>query len=507
MCDRVWLQMTTVMCTDDYWWVTSLEQLGECHVDPRAKHSIDPIDFMVEKGWIGAALIPWRRMRLAIIWLRHSGTGDFFRVSWKMPWQLNMEPLKNQGFKGCPFFQDVRSLRFFCAWYSWILEFLKIEFWFSMALWNGILWCRLSWRIGEFFVPNMAWRKDFARSFRSYTAWRGNSTPGQWYFRFFVAFQLLFWRESLRWAKVSWRSIQLVQSWIHWCPEEVAHSALKCWQHNGYGALAACSTGKRYWGDTHRSHLFQLFPVKFIIFLGCFHVHTTYLSEAGRFLDSFSMFLPFVFQSCAQRLNAFSTSAVFDSFRVAGFSTSWCSHILYITRGCEHVPKVRRTQRTQRTHESSRIFLHDWKLRESCVVLMLLILNFMTGIERSNDRSPWLSPWWFAQLPAPGGTDPTPAPVVKSGEFGCSDGQQPLHLFQFRLWVCTLCQILHKMYLGLPLDVVEIAEPVSRMCWSISLWLILLLIHWFPQAKRGVLQTCNMQLFLSCCLHVWSPPM
>lgn len=61
------------------------------------------------------------------------------------------------------------------------------------------------------------------------------------------------------------------------------------------------------------------------------------------------------------------------------------------------------------------------------------------------------------------------------------------------------------MYLGLPLDVVEIAEPVSRMCWSISLWL--LLIHWFPQAKRGVLQTCNMQLFLSCRLHVWSPPM
>ena len=73
--------------------------------------------------------------------------------------------------------------------------------------------------------------------------------------------------------------------------------------------------------------MFQLFPVKFIIFLGCFPVHTTYLSEAGRFLDSFSMFLPFVFQSCAQRLNAFSTSAVFDSFRVAG--TSWCSHIHY----------------------------------------------------------------------------------------------------------------------------------------------------------------------------------
>ena len=164
-----------------------------------------------------------------------------------------MEPLKNQGFKGCPFFQDVRSLRFFCAWYSWILEFLKIEFWFSMALWNGILWCRLSWRIGEFFVPNMASRNDFARSFRSYTAWRGNSTPGQWYFRFFVAFQLLFWRESLRWAKVSWRSswrsIQLGQSWFHWW--EVAHSALKCWQHNGYSGWQHVELGRGI-EETHR---------------------------------------------------------------------------------------------------------------------------------------------------------------------------------------------------------------------------------------------------------------
>jgi hypothetical protein len=302
-----------------------------------------------------------------------------------------MEPLKNQGFKGCPFFQDVRSLRFFCAWYSWILEFLKIEFWFSMALWNGILWCRLSWRIGEFFVPNMASRNDFARSFRSYTAWRGNSTPGQWYFRFFVAFQLLFWRESLRWAKVSWRSswrsIQLGQSWFHWW--EVAHSALKCWQHNGYGDLAACWTREGYWGDTHRSHMFQLFRVKFIIFLGCFHVHTTYLSKAGRFSDIVS---PFGFSelcSTTQRIRWFS------SFRVAGFSTSWCSHSHHKTQELVNTSLLEPPYITENrldhimckeNTENTRIVANLFYMTESfatSVVLMVLILNFMTRIERS----------------------------------------------------------------------------------------------------------------------------
>ena len=146
--------------------------------------------------------------------------------------------------------------------------------------------------------------------------------------------------------------------------------------------------------------------------------HITYRSEA----DSRIVF-PFLFFRAV--LNTFK----FSSFRVIRWSehvvTNHRHTVTYITGGYEHVLK-----------KGKRTFRESFDMTERFATSVVQSFRVLLLIFELHDWD-WTEARehpWAMSCPVPGGTDPTtPAPKVKPGEFGCSDGQQPLDLFQFRL--------------------------------------------------------------------------